>query len=218
MNILNKYNFCIFDCDGVILNSNELKVNAYRYALSEYSKTDVNKLIDYHKKNGGISRYMKFNFFFNNILKISNFEQEYNNTLKKFEIFLKEHYHKAQFVDGVIKTFDFFIKNKKNIYIVSGSDEKELINLFNFKNLTSKFNLILGSPKDKIINTKKIINLEKNKLGVFFGDSRQDYICAKKFNLDFIFVKQFSEWKDLNLKEEKNFSKVIFNFNDFTLF
>ena len=37
------------------LNSNELKVNAYKYALSEYPNSEVNKLIEYHKKNGGIS-------------------------------------------------------------------------------------------------------------------------------------------------------------------
>ena len=57
--ILNKYETIIFDCDGVILNSNIIKTEGFfEFALS-LGKKNAEKLVNYHIKNGGISRYEK---------------------------------------------------------------------------------------------------------------------------------------------------------------
>ena len=65
---LRKYNSLIFDCDGVILNSNKIKTNAFRKVLEQYNPKAVDEFIKYHLSNGGISRYEKFKFFINTIL------------------------------------------------------------------------------------------------------------------------------------------------------
>ena len=52
------FDFFVFDCDGVILDSNLLKTIAFSKSLPEYPEK-VSKFIDYHKANGGISRYKK---------------------------------------------------------------------------------------------------------------------------------------------------------------
>ena len=54
---ISEYNSLIFDCDGVILNSNEIKTSCFRKILKRYNQDAVEDFIDYHKKNGGISRY-----------------------------------------------------------------------------------------------------------------------------------------------------------------
>ena len=54
--------------------------------------------------------------------------------------------------------------------------------------------------------------MSKAKKGLFFGDSKSDYDASKKFGLDFVFVKDQSEWKDgykRNLSED---NLVINNF------
>ena len=58
-----KYKTIIFDCDGVILNSNKLKTEAFKETLSNYKKELVDEFISYHESNGGISRYEKIRYF-----------------------------------------------------------------------------------------------------------------------------------------------------------
>ena len=61
---LQKYKTLIFDCDGVVLNSNKVKTEAfYETVVKKYGSQAATALADHHKTNGGISRYKKFEFF-----------------------------------------------------------------------------------------------------------------------------------------------------------
>ena len=55
----NYYRTIIFDCDGVILDSNELKTDSFIQLLDNQPKKVINTFISYHKKNGGITRQKK---------------------------------------------------------------------------------------------------------------------------------------------------------------
>ena len=50
---ISKYDYAIFDCDGVILNSNKIKSNAFAQSLNGESNDLVANFIEYHKQNGG---------------------------------------------------------------------------------------------------------------------------------------------------------------------
>ena len=67
---LDHYQTIIFDCDGVVLNSNFQKIEAYRNAALEFgaSKEQADTLVDYHVKLTGISRNIKFKYFLKEIL------------------------------------------------------------------------------------------------------------------------------------------------------
>ena len=52
--------------------------------LSKYPKDKVMQLINFHKKNGGISRKIKFNYFFKEILKENN-QKLINDSLDQFK-------------------------------------------------------------------------------------------------------------------------------------
>ena len=62
---LDHYQTIIFDCDGVILNSNFQKIEAYRNAALEFgaSKEQAESLVQHHVALTGISRYVKFEYF-----------------------------------------------------------------------------------------------------------------------------------------------------------
>ena len=64
MNNIYNYDFFIFDCDGVILESNKLKSDAFSEALPNEPSHLVEEFISYHKNNGGVSRYEKFKYYF----------------------------------------------------------------------------------------------------------------------------------------------------------
>ena len=47
---MKNYNSLIFDCDGVILNSNTVKTEAFKNILNNYDLNAVDEFIDYHRK------------------------------------------------------------------------------------------------------------------------------------------------------------------------
>ena len=46
----------------LILNSNKIKTEAFRKILKKYNQNTVYEFINYHKNNGGISRYINKEF------------------------------------------------------------------------------------------------------------------------------------------------------------
>ena len=64
------YKTILFDCDGVILNSNKIKTRAFKLASIPFGKEASNTLEDYHLRHGGISRYEKFDYFLTSIVQI----------------------------------------------------------------------------------------------------------------------------------------------------
>ncbi|MDX1757946.1 MAG: HAD family hydrolase, partial [Marinobacter sp.] len=65
---LSRYASWVFDCDGVILNSNRVKTEAFYQAALPYGESAARALVEYHVNNGGISRYAKFERFLTTIL------------------------------------------------------------------------------------------------------------------------------------------------------
>ena len=51
-----KYQYIIFDFDGVLVESNEIRFNGFRKLFREYPKGQVEQLVNYSKANGGVSR------------------------------------------------------------------------------------------------------------------------------------------------------------------
>ena len=60
----------IFDFDGVILDSVDVKTKAFKQMYSIYGDDVMRKVVDYHLLNGGISRYKKFKYFHENFLML----------------------------------------------------------------------------------------------------------------------------------------------------
>ena len=211
---IDKYDFFIFDCDGVILDSNKLKSDAFSEALPDESPDLVEEFVAYHKNNGGISRYEKFKYYFEDMKKQVNAEIEITNALNNFAAIVSEGLLKCNYIPGVVELIGELFNLNKRLFVVSGSDEKELIQVFRKRGIDYYFENIYGSPANKKENTRKVVeSLNEGKIGIFFGDSKSDYDASKKFGLDFVFVKGYSEWvNDLKILDIKS---TIKNFEEF---
>ena len=75
----------IFDFDGVILNSNNIKAEAFGELYNKYGKKIENKVVEYHYENLGISRIEKIKY-------LLNAEKQPNNLYQTFKKF-KEEWH-----------------------------------------------------------------------------------------------------------------------------
>ena len=202
---LTKYDFFVFDCDGVILDSNLIKTQAFKESLLNYPDEQVLEFLAYHRENGGISRYYKFNYFFDQIMKMENYEQSLQTALKDYANILEVELLSCSFVPGVIKFLSLLNDHKKDAYVNSGSSENELNKIFKLRGINNFFKEIKGSPDSKYSNMNHIFNdRKKGSKGLFFGDSLVDFQVANKFSIDFIYVESFSEWKDF----PKNITKI----------
>ena len=211
---LRKYQFAIFDYDGVILDSNQIKTESFRESLREYGNDEVSKFIDYHISNGGVSRYDKFKYFFEDILKIKEYESEYNLALAHFSSFNKKNLKEAKIVEGLTEVLEIFKSLDLNLYVVSGSDKEELNSLLNQKKVSKYFTEILGSPTRKESHCSRIYKSENYGPSLYFGDSRLDFICAEAIKSDFIFVEKYSDWRDIKIIEERRFFSKISTFDN----
>ena len=177
----------LFDFDGVILDSMPIRGHGFKEIFKDFDDDLVNKLLEYHNQNGGLSRYVKIKYFYNKLLKQEISEEKIINYADKFSKIMRiELVDKRYLIADTLK----FIKEsyrKCNLHIVSGSDEKELQYLCKELGIDSFFQSINGSPthKNKLVEDVLVINKYMESETILIGDSVNDYDAAKENNLDF---------------------------------
>ena len=210
---ISHYDYVVLDCDGVILDSNWLKTDAIIHVLEAEPKDCIDNMITYHKANGGISRYKKFRHYFKEINPNKDWELKAELLISNFARIVKKRMLKCDYIPGVLDFINDVKKRGLPLFIVSGSDEEELIELFNKRYINSIFSAIYGSPSNKIENMKKVkTQVGALKKGIFFGDSMVDMEAAQLFDLDFIFVSGASDWSEGHSIAKKNNYHTIQDF------
>lgn len=213
---LSQYQTVIFDCDGVILNSNKIKTKAFYDVTKIFGHRPAQKLRDYHVKHGGISRYKKFEYLFTDILNKPIQDDEINMLLLNFSKEIKKALLSCEVAQNIRELRE---KTRDSKWmIVSGGDQSELREVFEKRKLSGYFDGgIFGSPENKY-NILKSEKKKGNIVGncVFIGDSIYDYEVSKSIYADFIFLTgwtDFNKWenyfKDENIKIFETFSELL---------
>ena len=169
-----------WDFDGVILNSLPVRDYGFRKIFEEFNDVLVNRLLEYHSLNGGLSRYVKIRYFYNAILGIDVSDEKVQELASKFSYIMKTELTNKKYL--ITETVEFIKQNYKkyNFHIVSGSDEKELNYLCEKLDLSKFFKTIEGSPTPKNELVKNILgkyNYNSNEC-ILIGDSVNDYEAA----------------------------------------
>ena len=146
---LQVYDFLIFDCDGVILDSNSIKSEAFRYSLMGYPTDAIDELMEFHHQHGGISRYVKFEYFFSKILGNIAFEQELKNVLNHFQTYVFDRLIECPLVPGIEEILIYLSNQQKRCFVISGADEVELHQILSAHALIGYFETVFGSPATK---------------------------------------------------------------------
>lgn len=177
-----------WDFDGVILDSNEVRSFGFNEVLKKFPEKQVKELLDYHELNGGLSRYVKFRYFFEQIREEIITEEHIRKLAEEFSVIMINLLAKKELL--IEESLNFIIKNYKkfNMHVISGSDQNELIFLCEKLNISKYFKSILGSPTPKTIIVKETLNNYNysNKNTLFIGDSINDYEAAIDNNILFM--------------------------------
>jgi phosphoglycolate phosphatase-like HAD superfamily hydrolase len=194
--MINNIKSLIFDCDGVILNSNKVKKAAYyKIAFFYYGDRLANLLLEYLAKNTGKPREYFFTHFLNNIVP----PQTLGPSVEEIVIEVGEEIHKGLMECEISQSLFELRENTPDLkwLVVSGGVESELRDIFTKRSLLDLFDAgIYGGPKtkDEILNSL----IKENKLefpALFLGDSMYDHKAAYRANIDFLFVSEWSDFK-----------------------
>jgi phosphoglycolate phosphatase-like HAD superfamily hydrolase len=208
-----KYQHILFDFDGVLAESNEIRFNGFRKLFKDYPRNQVEQLVEYAKANGGVSRYKKIEFFFSTIRKESISPESVNHLANQFSKLVIQNVLEAKPVKGSLEFLKKYF-NQFDFAIVSGSDQKELREVCKGRGIDIFFKRILGSPTEKKDNIAKLLSdfeWDRDK-SLYVGDSNNDLEAAKANNIDFIGRSSgLVDWKSCNIRFVYDLSS-LYNF------
>ena len=200
-----------WDFDGVILDSMPIRDYGFAKIFEEFDKNLVDKLLEYHTLNGGLSRYVKIRYFYNILLKKDVSDEKVQELADKFSTIMKSELTNKKYL--IKETVEFIKLNYQNynFHIVSGSDEKELNYLCKELELSQYFKTIEGSPTCKNDLVKNILQKYSYnpKECILIGDSINDYEAANVNNMKFYGYNN-EELKDKDDYIEKQTINIIF--------
>ncbi|MDV2857234.1 HAD family hydrolase [Oceanimonas sp. CAM02] len=214
---LTHYITLVFDCDGVVLNSNKVKTEAFYKAALPYGEAAAQAMVDYHVANGGVSRYKKFAYFLEQIAPgyaeqrklLPNLEE----LLQAYASYVREGLLSCEIAPGL----EALRKQTPNArwLIVSGGDQAELRDVFAQRGIARWFDGgIFGSPDTKNeILSRELASGNIQHPALFLGDSKYDYQAASQVNIDFIFLSAWSEVKNWQqwVKQKKIRNHALFS-------
>lgn len=206
---LSKYKTIVFDCDGVVLNSNKIKVQAYFEVAKRNGATDAQAqaLADHHVAKGSFPRNGKIAWYIEEILKQTATPQAMQPYLDTFAVVLDEALMNCEIASGLL---DLKTATKHARWmLLSGGDQKELRHIFAKRNLADLFEAgIFGGPDIKEDVLEREISHGNLQLpALFVGDSKYDYQASTGAGLDFVFLSDWTEvtdWKDFCEQENVN--------------
>ena len=179
----------IFDFDGVILDSVDVKTKAFADMYNKFGKEIELKVVEHHLANGGISRFEKFKLYHLNFLSIELDENEIQELAEQFSEIVFDKIISSPFIPGA-KEFLADNYHDYHFFIATGTPQYEIENIVTIMRLKKFFTKVYGSPATKTEIISQI--LEKYDLNCgdiyFVGDAMTDFEAAKTMKVKFIGV------------------------------
>jgi len=193
--MLSDYKNWCFDFDGVILDSNGVKHASFLQVCQKYEPEHADAMLEVFKSNSGKSRSKIVEMAESDVVgRPINKEaiiQEYSVLADKLTEQCNETTGLRDFLDA--------IPNDCNRFIVTGSGQIKTTQMLGERGLLSYFDTVYGAPASKV---DAFANLQVrgflDEPTVFVGDSRYDYESSAGFDVDFVFMSDFTafdNWK-----------------------
>lgn len=177
----------IFDFDGVILETVDIKLSGFLYLFRDYPEPIREKVARLHLDNGGMPRYEKFRIIYEVFLKRKLLDSELRRLDEEFGSFCYKAILEAPFVPGI---YQFLASNhaRYDLWIVSGAPEVELKRIVKERQLNSYFRDVFGFPRTKAELCGRILKQSggRREEVVMVGDSLTDLEGAEANGIKFV--------------------------------
>jgi phosphoglycolate phosphatase-like HAD superfamily hydrolase len=184
-----RYQHVIFDFDGVLVDSVEVKGKAFAKLYEPFGETISKRVLEYHNQHGGVSRLEKFKHFHQVFLEMPLSENALNTLCDKFSTIVKTEVIEADWISGA-KSFLENYYQRLQFFVASATPEVELKDIMKHRHMTAYFKGVYGAPKPKkqIVRDTLTTHELDSKATVMIGDAMTDYEAAIDNQIDFIGV------------------------------
>lgn len=177
----------VFDFDGVILESVDVKTRAFEAIFARENPGAVERILAYHKANGGISRFDKFRYAYREVLRRPLGPAKEKSLGERFNTLVEEAVVTAPWVPGAREFLEEHGK-RLPLFVASGTPEDELRRIVKRRGLMRFFRGVYGTPATK----QDILECAAKETGcptsalLMVGDSANDFEGARKAGSLFI--------------------------------
>jgi phosphoglycolate phosphatase-like HAD superfamily hydrolase len=177
----------IFDFDGVIVDSVDIKAQAFCHVFREQPQEIRRQILDLHMNRAGTPRREKFRIIYKEFLNQPVDAVEVEKLSMEFSEFCVDKIVKVPYVDGA---FEFISQYHRtyDLFVASSAPELELRDIVNRRGIAGFFKGVFGTPRTKLEICRAI--LEQKQLlpqqVAVIGDSISDYDVARQCGTHFI--------------------------------
>ncbi|MBU1001291.1 MAG: HAD family hydrolase [Proteobacteria bacterium] len=182
----------VFDCDGVLLDSVAIKTETFGRLFKDLGSEAVDYVKSYHLKHGGVSRYAKFEHYFEKFHGRAISDDESRALDREFNRLALEQLLVTPMLPGV-REFLTAHKDTWPLYVASGAPDYELKVILNKMGLDKYFKGVFGSPTPKTQLLAAIVAAEQAdpRRVLMIGDSGTDLEAARAVGTRFLGVGEF---------------------------
>lgn len=177
----------LFDFDGVLVDSAEIKAAGFIAVLPGLSPGDAARVYDYVSMYGGVSRFVKFRHIHERILGVPLSDDTLGELCDSYSRWVFDRVLAAPEIPGV-GAFLARLSSEQFAFVVSGTPQDEVRELIRARPWAEAFTEILGSPTPKADLVRDLVSRQSMKRWetVFFGDSITDLEAAEQSSLPFV--------------------------------
>ena len=169
----------VFDFDGIILESVNARTEAFRALALPWGEEAADALAAYHLKHGGVSRYLKFEWFFKEVLGKPLSEEGSQELGREFSRLCLEKVKAAPFVPGFLQVLSV-AHGRWPLYVASGTPHDELCDILRCRELSGFFEGVFGTPpaKNELLQKAVAASGANPAEVMMIGDSHTDLEAA----------------------------------------
>lgn len=177
----------MFDFDGVIVESEEIKTRAFAAMYREHGPEVVEAIVAHHRANGGISRRKKIRWCHRTHLGVELEDHALDALCQRFSTLVEDEVTACDWVPGAQQALRA-LHARLPLFVVSGTPHEELSRIFGRRDLNRWFVEVWGSPREKTEIIEDILARHRfdRRSVLFIGDSAVDLRAARATGLRFL--------------------------------
>jgi beta-phosphoglucomutase len=176
----------VLDFDGVLVESVDIKTRAFT-TLFSFAPDHLDEILEYHRKNAGVSRFEKFVYIHEHILKTPLSPERFTELSNRFSSLVIDAVVSAPYVPGAEDFLQEYAA-KIPLFVVSATPGDELNRIIETRGMAEYFCGVYGSPAKKVDHIRALIKERSaDPAGVLYiGDAINDWNAAQQAGIRFI--------------------------------
>lgn len=153
-----RFEAIVFDFDGVLVESTDVKTRAFAALYAEHGPEVERQVLDYHLAQAGISRYNKFQHYQERLLGIPYTAEDGERLSKQFSKLVVDAIVRSPYVAGAHEFLEQHV-GRVPMFVASGTPDGELHEIVDRRGMSRYFVSVNGTPETKAEILRRLIQV-----------------------------------------------------------